>query len=394
VVKLVSRRSAGTEVRTVAVASMSSQRLSQMMDEYTGPIGLYSYLAAVGKVAPIILRRNLSYRRDAFEAERRRINADVGAASKTSAASSAKPEKTDAAQGESKERALDRTHDGDAPQESGHNSAGASGGSVAGGKRAPDGEQPCSRRSVHAVKKTAIVFRLRYQKGQQESVHRVPELRCPWCDMTCSELESLMWHLQASHDRFSYALDKSLAIPEIYINVKVSSATRELHKSLAPHTDFCFLSARRGGGSLSDSLSRLWACEEDAATKHDDGPDGANKKRKKGGDGSPGGKDGSTQGKYSAHPNKKVKGSKGKKGDKFPKKSLAERQLYRSQTCLPIDVNDDMDMDYDSDDDVDDEWQLAQVPTSDLFLSLRPSLSLCPPPAAPAPCHIACGTQG
>jgi len=215
---------------------------------------------------------------------------------------------------------------------------------------------------MHAVKKTAVVFRLRYQEGQQESVHRVPELRCPWCDMTCGKLESIMFHLQASHDRFSYTLDKSLAIPEIYINVKASSSTEELNKSLAPHADFSFLSARCGGGPLSASLSQLLACEDDAG-KHDIGADGANKKHKKGNDIvsssiNSKGKQAALQTKPCAK--QKVKGKKGARVA-VEKKSLAQRQLFRSQTCLPIDVNDQMDMDYDSDDDVDDEWQLAQV---------------------------------
>ena len=161
---------------------------------------------------------------------------------------------------------------------------------------------------MHAVKKIAVTFRMRYQEGQQESVHRVPELRCPWCETTCGELESLMWHLQgkareqkdveialghvfahhvplrassanfvvlllladviehiaASHDRFSYTLDKSLTMPEIYINVRASSGTEELHKSLAPHTDFCFLSARRAGGKDVTSACRWCALQRDS----------------------------------------------------------------------------------------------------------------------------------
>eukprot|EP00802_Teleaulax_amphioxeia_P016171 Tamp_16283.p1 GENE.Tamp_16283~~Tamp_16283.p1 ORF type:complete len:362 (+),score=109.71 Tamp_16283:150-1088(+) len=180
--------------------------------------------------------------------------------------------------------------------------------------------------------------------------------------MSCGELESLMWHLQASHDRFSYALDKSLAIPEIYINVKVSSATEELHKSLSPHANFCFLSARRGGGSLSASLLQLLACEDDAADGRHDGSSSASKKRKKDKEGSSSGakaeQAGGAQGKAF-----KKKAGKPKKGARpaVEKKTLAQRHLFRSQTCLPIDVNDEMDMDYDSDDDVDDEWQLAQA---------------------------------
>ena len=39
-------------------------------------------------------------------------------------------------------------------------------------------------------------------------------------------------------------------MPEIYINVRASTGTEELHKSLAPHTDFCYLSSRRAGGEL------------------------------------------------------------------------------------------------------------------------------------------------
>lgn len=336
---------------------MSSQRLSQMMDEYTGPIGLYAHLAQRSKVAPIMLRRNLSYRRDAYEAERRRINDEIP-----------KSDKADASQDDGKERAaegdamVDGAYSGakiDAADDAAHSAGG--GGSGSGGKRALDGDQPCSRRSMHAVKKTAVVFRLRYQEGQQESVHRVPELRCPWCDMTCGKLESIMWHLQASHDRFSYALDKSLAIPEIYINVKASNSTEELNKSLAPHSDFSFLSARRGGGALISSLSQLLACEDDAG--NDSGTDGANKKRKKGNDMVSTSSNGSKgkqalQTKPCAKP--KIKGKRGARMG-AEKKGLAERQLFRSQTCLPIDVNDQMDMDYDSDDDVDDEWQLAQA---------------------------------
>lgn len=344
----------------------SSHRVAQLIDEYTGPIGLYAYLAQRSKVAPIILRRNLCYRRDAYETERRRINAEVNGKPSVAAAKSDK----DAVQEDCKERAADRApdvHDAadgngskrDGAEEPTHSAASRAGG--VGGKRAPDGEQPCSRRSMHAVKRTAVVLRLRYQEGQQESVHRLPELRCPWCDMTCAELESLMWHLQASHDRFSYALDKSLTIPEIYINVKGSSATEELSKSLLPHTDFCFLSARRGGGSLSASLSHLLACEDEALDKADDA---ANKKRKKSNEG------GSSINSKGKQPTglqtkgfSKSKNGKGKKGARMAgeRKYLSERHLFRSQTCLPIDVEDEMDMDYDSDDDVDDEWQLAQA---------------------------------
>ena len=334
----------------------SHQKMSQMVDEYAGPIGLYAYLAHRAKVAPVMLRRNLSYCRDAYEAERRRMNSDVNG----------KHDKADAAQDGGKDRAAERAPDGEGHGDDAGDGAkgdvaaqGAAGGAGAGGKRAPDGEQVCSRRSMHAVKRTAVVFRLRYQEGLQESVHRAPEMRCPWCDMSCGELESLMWHLQASHDRFSYALDKSLAVPEIYINVKVSSATEELHKSLSPHANFCFLSARRGGGSLSASLLQLLACEDDAADgRHDDGSTFASKKRKRDKEGS------SSSGKAEQAPAAGKKKGKAKKGARpaVEKKTLAQRHLFRSQTCLPIDVNDVMDMDYDSDDDVDDEWQLAQVP--------------------------------
>jgi len=334
---------------------MAAKMTQQMMDEYTGPIGLYAHLAQRSKVAPIMLRRNLSYRRDAYEVERRLINDEIPGSAKA-----------DASQDEGKERAAegdamgDSEHSSSAKHDTADHAAHSAGGS--GGKRVPDAEQPCSRRSMHAVKKTAVVFRLRYQEGQQESVHRVPELRCPWCDMTCGKLESIMFHLQASHDRFSYTLDKSLAIPEIYINVKASSSTEELNKSLAPHADFSFLSARCGGGPLSASLSQLLACEDDAG-KHDTGADGANKKHKKGNDIvsssiNSKGKQAALQTKPCAK--QKVKGKKGARVA-VEKKSLAQRQLFRSQTCLPIDVNDQMDMDYDSDDDVDDEWQLAQV---------------------------------
>jgi len=355
---------------------MAAKMTQQMMDEYTGPIGLYAHLAQRSKVAPIMLRRNLSYRRDAYEVERRLINDEIPGSAKA-----------DASQDEGKERAAEGDAMGDsensssAKHDKADHAAHSAGGS--GGKRVPDAEQPCSRRSMHAVKRTAVVFRLRYQEGQQESVHRVPELRCPWCDMTCGKLESIMFHLQASHDRFSYTLDKSLAIPEIYINVKASSSTEELNKSLAPHADFSFLSARCGGGPLSASLSQLLACEDDAG-KHDSGADGANKKRKKGNDIVSGSNN--SKGKQAALQTKpcakqKVKGKKGARVA-VEKKSLAQRQLFRSQTCLPIDVNDQMDMDYDSDDDVDDEWQLAQVslphltPHTDSFsrpLSLRVS---------------------
>ena len=182
-------------------------RLTSMLEEYTGPVGLYAYLAQRARVAPIMLRRNLSYRREAYEAERRRMNAEARPLD-----IAAKVDKADAQPDESKERADERERKGgsgvgdagvgdaagakrDAPEDAAAHSGSEVGG-VLGGKRAPDGEQPCSRRSMHAVKKTAVTFRMRYQEGQQESVHRVPELRCPWCEMTCGELESLMWHLQ------------------------------------------------------------------------------------------------------------------------------------------------------------------------------------------------------
>ena len=328
--------------------SMASQRLSQMMDEYTGPIGFYAYLAHRSKTAPVLLRRNLSYRRAMFEAERSRLNGNVVA---TGAPRAEAPRETDGAECDRCERT---TRDGEAPADGAH---GAGGGNVAGwasGKRAPDCDRDAaSRRSIHAAKRTAVVFRLRYQEGQQESVHRLSELRCPWCDMTCGELDSLVWHLQASHDRFSYAPDKSLAIPEIYINVKASSTTTMLHKSLAPHADFCFLSPRRGGAETGSSFSELLRCEETASGADDS----ISKKRKKGSDGSDvGGKEGTAKGKQAAMAPKK-----GKKGKTvLEKKSLAERHLFRSQTCLPIDVNAEMDMDYDSDDDIDDEWQQVE----------------------------------
>jgi len=148
-------------------------------------------------------------------------------------------------------------------------------------------------------------------------------------------------------------------MPEIYINVKASSGTEELHRSLAPHTDFCFLSERRKGGSLNASIARLLACEDDA-NKHDDNDD-ASKKRKRLHDESVAAVGTNSKGKQAAPLASKTK--KGKKGARIAveRKSLAERHLFRSQTCLPIDVNDEMDMDYDSDDDVDDEWQLAQA---------------------------------
>ena len=74
---------------------MASQRLSQMMDEYTGPIGFYAYLAHRSKTAPVLLRRNLSYRRAMFEAERSRLNGNVVA---TGAPRAEAPRETDGAE--------------------------------------------------------------------------------------------------------------------------------------------------------------------------------------------------------------------------------------------------------------------------------------------------------
>ena len=337
------------------------------MDEYTGPIGLYAYLAHRSKVAPIMLRRNLSYRREVYEAERRRINAEVNGKTPICIA---KSDKVELCQDSGKERAAEKATDSDigdradakrdAPEDQVHSTGGAG---SAGAKRAPDGDQQCSRRSMQSVKKNAVVFRLRYQQGQQECAHRLPDIRCPWCDMTCPEHDSLMLHLQSSHDRFSYALDKSLSIPEIYINVKASSATETVPKSLLPHTDFSFFSERRGGGKQAATHARLISCEDEAQDKQEDA---ANKKRKKINDSS---SSMSSKGKQAASAASiqpkafgKGKSGKGKKGARVAgeKKTLAQRHLFRSQTCLPIDVNDDVDMDYDSDDDVDDEWQLAQ----------------------------------
>ncbi len=147
------------------------------MDEYTGPIGLYAYLAHRSKVAPIMLRRNLSYRREVYEAERRRINAEVNGKTPICIA---KSDKVEPCQDSGKERAAERATDSDigdradakrdAPEDQMHSTGGAG---SAGARRAPDGDQQCSRRSMQSVKKNAVVFRLRYQQGQ----HDMPRTR-------------------------------------------------------------------------------------------------------------------------------------------------------------------------------------------------------------------------
>ena len=224
---------------------------SRQMDVYTGPIGLYAYLAQRARVAPIMLRRNLSYRREAYEAERRRVNAQHSSAPSGKLESDAHPddgkERADARAARGGEAAGDMLDASgakrDAPDDTAH--GGADGGGGVGGKRAQDSEQPCSRRSMHAVKKTAVIFRMRYQEGQQESVHRAPELRCPWCEMTCGELESLMWHLQGKSE--GVGLDAGLAYPSYRFTVCTS------HSEFArlPRVRFYQLSWR-----LSDVFAR------------------------------------------------------------------------------------------------------------------------------------------
>eukprot|EP00293_Proteomonas_sulcata_P002284 CAMPEP_0184325068 /NCGR_PEP_ID=MMETSP1049-20130417/138443_1 /TAXON_ID=77928 /ORGANISM="Proteomonas sulcata, Strain CCMP704" /LENGTH=293 /DNA_ID=CAMNT_0026647023 /DNA_START=98 /DNA_END=979 /DNA_ORIENTATION=+ len=168
------------------------------------------------------------------------------------------------------------------------------------------------------------------------------ELKCPWCEMQCGSSEGLMCHLQASHDRFSYAMEAGSSIPEIYVSLKPQA------DMVSGISTFTYCSQRRGGAPLSEAIANL-AEVADEGSKEELGSEFAEgkKKRKAFESGTevaairPKGKQ------------KRPAGPKVAKGGIFQ-----DRQYFRSQTCLPIDATD---MDYDSDDDVDDEWQLQQA---------------------------------
>ncbi len=141
---------------------MSSQRSHQFVEEYGGTVGFYSYLAQRHKLCPLFLRRNLSYRREVHEAERRRLNG---------------VKKID--QGSVQDRCSNaraaRAGNGDSSSPTGRGDADRAGPNLSGtsesgghhkGKKETD---PAStRRSSHPQKKVAVVFRLRYQEGMQE----------------------------------------------------------------------------------------------------------------------------------------------------------------------------------------------------------------------------------
>jgi hypothetical protein len=171
--------------------------------------------------------------------------------------------------------------------------------------------------------------------------------------MYCGELEGLMCHLQASHDRFSYALDGA-GTPEIYVSVKP-------HVDAPNMADFSFLSERCGGPPLHVSLSCL-ASFEDGAEVRDEEEQGSesgtstDKKRKRDMLKGKSAQDSSGGGKIASQKARKHPPSK--RQQQSGRIAFEDRQFFRSQTCLPIDPGD---MDYDSDDDVDDEWHLEQA---------------------------------
>ena len=57
----------------------------------------------------------------------------------------------------------------------------------------------------------------------QESTVKMAEMRCLWCETQCGDLEGLMLHLLATHDRFAYTtVQNGQHAPDVFITVRTN----------------------------------------------------------------------------------------------------------------------------------------------------------------------------
>jgi len=189
---------------------------------------------------------------------------------------------------------------------------------------------------------------------------KMAEMRCLWCETQCGDLEGLMLHLLATHDRFAYTtVQNGQHAPDVFITVRTNQ------ESSVAIDDLSFVSARRGGPPVPDAAALASQQGEGdsppGSCSDDEAPSSALRAR--------------------THMRKRADVGSGKQAPSkcVPARSCtftcgahehggggrrrrldlgAERQVFRSMTCLPIAPGEE---EYDSDDDVDSEWQLAEA---------------------------------
>ena len=149
----------GREVPAKLCAGMVAHGKTSFVDEYTGNVAFYSYLAQRFRAFPIVLKRNLSYRRPEYAAERKRLNGDnMSLKSVLDRCTAAKAPRSAAPSGDSS---------------MGGNSASSKLASVtsevqhSGSAGVEDGDAQVQKRGSHG-RKAAVIFRLRYQQGSKE----------------------------------------------------------------------------------------------------------------------------------------------------------------------------------------------------------------------------------
>jgi hypothetical protein len=138
----------------LCLAGMVAHGKTSFVDEYAGNVAFYTYLAQRFRAFPVILKRNLSYRRGEYTAERKRLNGDnLSVKSVHDRCTAAKMPNNTVVSGES-------AHSGSSMPSK---SASASADNQAG----DEGDTHLQKRGSQG-RKAAVIFRLRHQQGSQE----------------------------------------------------------------------------------------------------------------------------------------------------------------------------------------------------------------------------------
>ncbi len=148
----------------VLCAGMVAHGKNSFVEEYTGNVAFYTYLAQRFRACPIILKRNLSYRRAEYAAERKRLNGDnLSAKSVQDRCTAAKAPRNSTTSNDQMVAGATSTLKAATPlmdaQPSGSNSQLAPAGD--------DADAQVQKRGSQG-RKAAMVFRFRHQQGSQE----------------------------------------------------------------------------------------------------------------------------------------------------------------------------------------------------------------------------------
>jgi hypothetical protein len=154
----------GSELGEILCAGMVAHGKNSFVEEYTGNVAFYTYLAQRFRACPIILKRNLSYRQAEYAAERKRLNGDnLTAKSLQDRCTAAKVPRNSTTSTDQMASGATSALKAAAPladsQPSGANSQLAHAGE--------DGDAQVQKRGSQS-RKAAMIFRFRHQQGSQE----------------------------------------------------------------------------------------------------------------------------------------------------------------------------------------------------------------------------------